>query len=340
MGDGDPVLAVRDLTVGLHTAQGEVRATEGVSFDLAAGSTLGLVGESGSGKSIAMRALLGLLPRGATVSGSVRYAGRELLGASERQLAAVRGKEIAMVFQDPMSALNPIRRVGSQIGEGPRVQLGWSRSRARAHTLDLLRQVEIAEPERVARAYPHQLSGGMRQRAMIAMALSCDPKVLLCDEPTTALDVTTQDQILKLLRAASERSGAAMVFVSHDLAVVRQLCRSVLVMYAARLVEQGPIDEVFSDPRHAYTQALLRSLPSVEGERTRPVSIRGELPDRFAMPSGCRFRPRCGLAEDRCASLSHALVPVGADRSSACVHAEASLPQPWAAATAESGADR
>ncbi len=336
MVSAEPLLEVSDLAVTLHTPQGPLRAAEGVSFAVAAAEAVGLVGESGSGKSVAMRAILGLLPRGSTVSGSVRFAGRELVGVAERQLAPIRGREISMIFQDPMTALNPIRRIGGQIGEVLRIQLGWNRRRASAHARELLARVEIAEPDRVLRQFPHQLSGGMRQRVLIAMALACQPRLILCDEPTTALDVTTQDQILALLRRASDESGAAMIFVSHDLAVVRQLCSRVLVMYAGRLVEMGPIGPVFADPRHAYTAALLRSLPAIDGPRQPPVSIGGELPDRFRPPSGCRFRTRCTVADDSCASLPSTLLPVDGERGSACIHAATGLPDRGA----ESGVSR
>jgi peptide/nickel transport system ATP-binding protein len=332
-----PALRVRGLTVTLDTAQGSLRAADRVAFDLPAGQAVGLVGESGSGKTTVLRALLGLPPRGSTVAGSVRLGGRELLGLPDRELASLRGTQVAMIFQDPATTLNPIRRVGSQIGEGPRVRLGWSRARARDHTIGLLRLMEVADPERVVRSYPHQLSGGIRQRVMIATALACRPAVLLCDEPTSALDVTTQEQILALLRTAAGLTGSALVLVSHDLAVVGRLCSSVLVMYAGRIVERGPVDEVFADPRHPYTRALLRSRPAATGERTRPVPVPGEPPDRFRPPSGCRFRTRCVLAEKRCASLPYHLTPVAPRltaarldataplRAAACIHATAPL---------------
>jgi peptide/nickel transport system ATP-binding protein len=311
------VLRVRDLTVTLPTAAGPLRAVEGVSFDLPAGHALGLVGETGAGKTTVLRALLALLPRGSTVMGSVRLRERELVGVPERELASLRGRHIGMIFQEPATALDPLRRVGGQIGEG------CNGAKARERTLELLRLMEVADPQRVARGYPHQLSGGIRQRALIAAALASDPAVLLCDEPTSALDATTQERTLALLRSAAERAGAALVLVSHDLGVVRRLCGSVLVMYAGRVVERGPVASVFGDPRHPYTRALLRSLPALEG---RPIP--GEPPDRFRPPSGCRFRPRCTLAEPRCASLAHELVPAGPGRAAACIHAAAPLPQP------------
>ncbi len=319
------VLQVRDLTVTLHTAQGDLRAAEHVSFDVPAGQALGLVGESGAGKTTVLRALLGLPPRDATVTGSVRLGGCEIVGLPERDLARLRGGRVAMVFQDPATALDPIRRVGSQIAERPRALFGWSRAKARDHTIELLRLMDITDPEQVARRYPFQLSGGIRQRVMIATALACEPAVLLCDEPTSALDVITQEQILGLLRTAVRHAGAALVLVSHDLAVVGRLCGSVLVMYAGRVVERGPADEVFADPRHPYTRALLRSLPAATGQRGRAVPIAGEPPDRFRPPSGCRFRTRCAMVEPRCADLPYRLTPVGSRRAAACVHATAPL---------------
>ena len=304
-------MRVRDLTVTLRTAQGDLRAAEHVAFDLPAGQALGLVGESGAGKSTVLRALLGLLPRDATVTGSVRLGGRELIGLPDRELARLRGGRVALISQNPATALDPIRRVGGQIAERPMALFGWSRAKARDRAIELLRLMEIADPEQVAGRYPFQLSGGIRQRVLIATALACEPAVLLCDEPTSALDVATQERVLGLLGT----TGAALVLVSHDLAVVGRLCGSVLVMYAGRVVERGPVDEVFADPRHPYTRALLGSLP-----------VPGEPPDRFRPPSGCRFRTGCALAEQRCASLPYRLIPAGPRRDTACVHATAPLP--------------
>jgi peptide/nickel transport system ATP-binding protein/oligopeptide transport system ATP-binding protein len=286
------------------------------------GSALGLVGESGSGKSMTLRAMLGLLPApGRTAGGRILYRGRELTALSQRELREVRGSEISMVFQEPMTALNPVRRVGDQIAEAPRVRLGYSRSRARARALELLQLVGVPGAARRLDAYPHELSGGLRQRVMIAIALSAEPKVLLCDEPTTALDVTIQDQILKLLTSLREEQELSLVFVTHDLAVVAQTCDRVAVMYAGRVLEEGPVDAVFREPRHPYTLGLLRSVPDVDDVHGRLESIGGSPPDLVNPPPGCPFHPRCPFAQDDC--VRPAAVeprPAGAGRTTACVH--------------------
>ncbi len=311
----DPLLSIRDLTIRIATPQGVVTAVEEVSFDLSAHQTLGMVGESGSGKSVILRSILGLLPRTAQVSGSIRFRGDELLGGGDLPYRSVRGRQIAMIFQDPMSALNPIRRVGSQMIEPAAVHFGLSRRESAKLAVKLLGDVGIRNPEEVASQYPYQLSGGMRQRVLIAGALACRPALLLCDEPTTALDVTVQKQILELLHEAVRESGTALVFVSHDLAVVDQVCQDVQVMYAGQIVETGGIADVFSDPRHPYTAALLGSLPRFTGPVQRPVSIPGELPSRFDRPEGCRFCRRCTVRGHRCADQPYALVPVPGDAS-------------------------
>jgi len=344
LGDRGPdeaaLLRLRELTVSLPTAFGEIRAVDRVSLDIRRGSAVGIVGESGSGKSILLRAVLGLLPAGARVDGSVRFDGRELTALRPRQRAEVHGRHIAVIPQDPMTALNPVRRVGPQISEGPRVHHGLKRSAARARAIELLGEVGIRDASEVYRRYPHELSGGMRQRVLIAMALACDPQLILCDEPTTALDVTVQKKIIELLQAVCAHRDVALIFVSHDLAVVSELCDDIGVMYAGQLVETGRVTEVIADPRHAYTRALLRSLPPVDGPRTRPTSIGGSPPNRLNLPSGCRFHPRCPVAEPRCASLPFDLREVGDGRRSACIHGEAGIPEPagHAAAAGRNGA--
>jgi oligopeptide/dipeptide ABC transporter ATP-binding protein len=314
------------LGISVPDPHGPVSLVEDVGFDLGPGSALGLVGESGSGKTLTLRALLGLAPRLASVEGSVCFEGVELVGRSDKQLAAYRGREIAMVFQDPMSALNPIRRVGAQIAEGPRLHLGMSRPAARRHAVEQLRRVGLPDPERTARRYPHELSGGMRQRVLIAMTLACRPRLVLCDEPTTALDVTVQAQVLRLLRSECAELGAALVFVSHDLAVIRQICSRVAVMYAGRIVESGTVEDVFTEPRHGYTASLLRSVPELDGN-SLPQPIGGEPPDPRRPPTGCRFHPRCPYALPACAQHPHHLLEVGRHRhESACVHGPTRLP--------------
>ena len=320
-----PLLSVRDLTVGYPGPEGPITLVQGVEFDLVRGSALGLVGESGSGKSMTLRALLGLLPPGLTASGSVQLDGEQLLGRTERTLGAIRGRRIAMVPQDPMAAFNPIRRVGNQMAEGARVHLGLSRKDARARVVDYLDRVGMPDPESVLGRYPHQMSGGMRQRAVIAMALLTEPEIVLCDEPTTAVDVTIQAQILRLLRRACAEVGAAMVFVSHDLAAVSQVCEEVAVLYAGRLAETGPVADTFSDPRHGYTASLLRSLPDVDVPR-EPWAIPGEPPDPRHPPTGCRFHPRCAFRVDGCDRVEFDLADIGGGRRSACVFGREGFP--------------
>jgi oligopeptide/dipeptide ABC transporter ATP-binding protein len=323
----DALLVVDGLTVRYPSPSGEVTLVEDVTFDLAKGSALGLVGESGSGKTMTLRAMLGLVPPRMAVTGSVRLDGYELVGRPEKALGRIRGRRISMVPQDPMAALNPIRRVGSQLIEGCRLHLRLSKSAARSRVVDYLHRVGLPDAQQVMDRYPHQLSGGMRQRVMIAMALLAEPDIVLCDEPTTALDVTIQAQILGLLRSVCADVGAALVFVSHDLAVIRQICHDVAVMYAGRIAETGPVASVFADPRHGYTASLLRSLPDVDAPG-EPRAIPGEPPDPRQPPSGCRFHPRCVYRVDECADLPFDLAEFSAGRRSACIHAGSGLPEP------------
>ena len=318
-----PILSVRDLRVEIPTPGGVVHAVDGVSFDLHAGRRLGLVGESGCGKSMTLRAIPGLLPRpGRIVGGTVEFDGHDLTAMSEPGLRRLRGSGIAMIFQEPMTALNPVMRVGEQIAEGPRIHLGRGKAEARKRALDLMGEVGIADRARRFASFPHELSGGMRQRVMIAIALSSEPRVILCDEPTTALDVTIQDQILMLLRRLSREHGASMVFVTHDLAVVAQTCEDVAVMYAGQIVEAGSVMEVFREPRHPYTLALLRSVPDVEHVRHDLAAIPGRPPELSALPPGCRFAPRCSFAREDCLTGELVLVADGAGRSVSCLHSD------------------
>jgi oligopeptide/dipeptide ABC transporter ATP-binding protein len=318
-----PLLRVTGLRVEFPLARGVLRAVDGASFDVEAGEAVGVVGESGSGKTMALRALVGLLPRTARIAGgSVEFDGVDLLQVGEDERRALRGRSIAMIFQEPMTALNPVMRVGEQIGEGPRVRLGYDRRRARERALELMRMVGIPDPEQRAGAYAHELSGGMRQRVMIAIALSMEPKLILCDEPTTALDVTIQDQILKLLASLRERLGVSIVFVSHDLAVIAQTCRRVAVMYAGQVIETGPVETVFREPRHPYTLSLLRSVPDVDDVRELLSTIPGAPPDLANPPSGCRFHPRCAFARPDCVEGAFPLRPLGDGRATACIYPE------------------
>jgi oligopeptide/dipeptide ABC transporter ATP-binding protein len=297
-----PLLEVRDLRTQFRTDDGVVRAVDGISFELAEGETLGIVGESGCGKSITALSIMGLVPPpGRVVSGAIRLRGRDLIDMNEDDLREIRGKDIAMIFQDPLSSLNPVLRCGFQIEEAMLAHDTEPRPRAAARAVELLRQVRVPSPERRARDYPFQLSGGMRQRAMIAMGLSNSPSVLIADEPTTALDVTVQAQIIELLRDLNREFRTAVVMISHNLGVVPGLCSRVIVMYAGRIVESGTVREIFSNPQHPYTWALLRSVPRVDASRRERLrSIEGLPPDLISPPAGCRFHPRCPFRLERC----------------------------------------
>jgi oligopeptide/dipeptide ABC transporter ATP-binding protein len=317
------LLDVRDLRVDFDLPGGVLHAVDGASFELRAGEALGIVGESGSGKTMALRALVGLLPRaGRLAGGEVLFEGTDLAAAEPQTLRAIRGRSISMIFQEPMTALNPVMRVGEQIAEGPLIRLGYSRRRADERAIELMRMVGIAAPEERANAYAHELSGGMRQRVMIAIALSMEPQLILCDEPTTALDVTIQDQILKLLTSLRERLQVSIVFVSHDLAVIAQTCQRVAVMYAGQVVETGPVETVFREPRHPYTLGLLRSVPDVDDRRELLSAIAGSPPDLADPPSGCRFHPRCPFAQADCVEGAFPLRVLDGGRATACIHHE------------------
>ena len=297
------ILEVAGLTTVFRTDAGIARAVDGVSFSIAEGETLGLVGESGCGKSVTSLSILRLIsePPGEILGGStIRFRGRDLLSLPERDMRKVRGNDIAMIFQEPMTSLNPVFTVGEQIAEAVRLHRGASRQEARERAIEMLRLVGIPAPDKRARDYPHQLSGGQRQRVMIAIALCCDPELLIADEPTTALDVTIQAQILDLLVELRERLGMALLLITHDLGVVAQVCDRVAVMYAGRIVEQAPVERIFQDPRHPYTQGLLRAIPQLGRNADRLVTIPGQVPSALAWPTGCRFRLRCPFAWDRC----------------------------------------
>jgi oligopeptide/dipeptide ABC transporter ATP-binding protein len=325
-GPAGPVLDVRDLHVRINSRQGVVRAVDGVSLEVPRGEAVGLVGESGSGKSMTLRAILGVLPPEAKITGGqVLLDGTDLVPLPNSALNRIRGPKLAMIFQEPMSALNPVMRVGWQIAEGPQVHLGYSRSKAAARAVELMRRVGIPDAERRFRAYPHEFSGGMRQRVMIAIALSCEPEVILCDEPTTALDVTIQDQILRLLARLCRESGVSLLFVTHDLPVVAQLCQHLAVMYGGQIVERGPVAQVFGQPSHPYTLGLLRSAPDVEEVRSSLVPIPGSPPSLVNPPSGCRFHPRCSFAEEDCREIDPPLRLLSSGRATACLHYERCL---------------
>jgi peptide/nickel transport system ATP-binding protein len=306
------LLAVEDLRVSYATEDGTVRAVDGISFQLARGRTLGIVGESGSGKTVAAMSVLGLTRvEGATVSGRIGFEGRDLLALDERELRSVRGNEIAMVFQDPLSALHPLYRVGAQIVEAIRAHRDIAKAPARARAIELLELVGIPDPARRVDAYPHELSGGQRQRVMIAMALSGDPELLIADEPTTALDVTVQAQILGLLARLQRERGMALVLVTHDLGVVADMADDIAVMYAGQIVESAPAERVLTAPEHPYTWGLLRSIPTLDGPREELLEpIPGTPPSPLAPPPGCRFHPRCPYSQPEHARTEPALDPV------------------------------
>jgi peptide/nickel transport system ATP-binding protein len=296
------LLEVRGLTVRFRTEDGYVSAVDDVSFDASAGDLLAVVGESGCGKSVAAMALSGLLPRSATVTGSVRLDGVELIGASDVTLRSVRGRDIAYVFQEPMTSLNPVFTVGRQVAEVLRVHEGMNRRQALDRAAELLHLVGIPSPRQRLRHYPHQLSGGLRQRVMIAMAVACNPRVLVADEPTTALDVTVQAGILDVLRDLRDRLGAAVVLITHDLGVVADVADRVMVMYAGRVVERGQVDELFAHPRHHYTTGLLGAVPTARtaGGEQRLREIPGLVPVLAEQPDACTFADRCPAADDSC----------------------------------------
>jgi oligopeptide transport system ATP-binding protein len=315
-----PLLTVADLSVEFHTDEGIVKAVSNMSWDLAAGETMAILGESGSGKSVSVQAVMGLLPMPPAViaGGSIRYGDTELIGAAPSVLRKIRGPEIAMIFQDPLSALNPVYRVGWQIAEMFRMHEGASRSEARTRSIDLMVRVGIPNPEIRFRQYPHEFSGGMRQRAMIAMALALNPKVLIADEPTTALDVTVQAQIMELLGQIQADTDMGLILITHDLGVVASVADRVVVMYAGRAVETGDAESFYRRPAHPYSQGLMRSVPRLTGPLERLHSIDGTPPSVVDLPPGCAFAPRCPEVHDRCTERP-VLVQIGErERQAAC----------------------
>jgi peptide/nickel transport system ATP-binding protein len=311
------MLQVRDLKVSFHTEQGLMQAIDGVSFDVAEGEILGVVGESGSGKTVSLLAVMGLInDPNAVIEGSIKYRSRELVGLAASEMRKLRGREIAMIFQDPMTALTPVYTMGWQIAEQILAHEKISRSAARQRAIDLLAEVNIPNPSEAIDRYPHQLSGGMRQRAVIAMALSCNPALLVADEPTTALDVTVQAQILDLVRKLQRNHKSAIVFITHDMGVIAEIADRVMVMYGGRIVERGSKRDLFLDPQHPYTTALLDSIPPLSGERPKRLrAIPGSPPSLLNRPAGCSFSPRCPKRFDKC-SVKPELI--GAAHAAAC----------------------
>ena len=315
-----PLLEVEDLTVDFPTDDGVVHAVRGISYELHPGEVLGIVGESGSGKSVSSMALIGLLPRTARISGSVRYRGEELIGKRPAEINAVRGKNIVMIFQDPMTSLNPVHRIGAQLAEGIRAHNDIPKKQAWNRAVEMLDLVGIPNAQARARNYPHEFSGGMRQRAMIAMAIANDPDVIIADEPTTALDVTIQAQVLETLEKVQQEFSSAVILITHDLGVVAGMADRVLVMYAGRAVEVGTVDQVYESPRMPYTLGLLGSLPRLDGEHSeRLVPITGAPPSLINLPPGCPFQPRCPLTAELCNEIEPILLETDhAAHTSAC----------------------
>jgi peptide/nickel transport system ATP-binding protein len=314
------LLEVRDLRTHFSTDEGDFAAVDGVSFDVAPGRTLAIVGESGCGKSVTALSIMGLVPNppGRIRGGSVRFEGSELIGAPARELQDLRGNRLAMIFQEPMSSLNPAFTIGEQIVEGLRRHRRVGRGDAKELALAMLRKVRIPAPEQRFDEHPHKLSGGMRQRAMIAMALACEPRLLIADEPTTALDVTIQAQILELMRTLQRETGTAVILITHDLGVVAEVADDVVVMYAGRIVEQAPVQTLFDSPQHPYTVGLLGSIPRLDIERERLTSIEGQVPSPLRRPVGCPFADRCPFADAHCRAEAPALREVAALHLAAC----------------------
>jgi oligopeptide/dipeptide ABC transporter ATP-binding protein len=310
------LLEIENLQTHFFTSVGVVRAVDGISYDVNEGETIAIVGESGCGKSVGALSILRLVanPPGRVVGGSIRFQGRDLLKLSEEEIRDVRGKDIAMVFQEPMTSLNPVLTIGRQLTETLQQHLNMSREQADARAIELLGLVGIAEPERRLKQYPHHLSGGMRQRVMIAMALCCEPKLIIADEPTTALDVTIQAQILELMKNLTRRLGVALIVITHNLGIVARYADRVNVMYAGKIIESGTADDIYHDPQHPYTLALLKSVPRMDRPRqARLDPVQGQPPDLMRLDGGCAFRPRCNYAVAGCAQRIPPLVPVGAE---------------------------
>jgi len=316
-----PLLEVRSLSTHFFTEEGVIRAVENVTFEIHSGEILGLVGESGCGKSVTGLSILKLIPipPGKIVSGEILFDGKRLLELEEKEMEKVRGNEISMIFQEPMTSLNPVFSIGDQIMEAILLHQGGSKTEARRRTIEILDRVRIPSPETRIDAYPHQLSGGMRQRAMIAMALSCQPKLLIADEPTTALDVTIQAQVLHLLKEIQREMGMAVMLITHDLGVVAEIADRVAVMYAGRILEYGPSEAIFQQVRHPYTKGLLNSIPLLEEKRKRLNAIPGQVPNPMDLPVGCKFHPRCYLMIEECKKEEPPLFQVNGDHFSRCI---------------------
>ena len=316
-----PLLEVRDLTIHFFTEEGVIRAVENVSFEIYPGEILGVVGESGCGKSVTGLSLLRLIPipPGRIVNGEILFDERSLLQLEEKEMESVRGNDISMIFQEPMTSLNPVFTIGNQIVEAILLHQGLDKTAARKRAIEMLDRVKIPSPDKRIDSYPHQLSGGMRQRAMIAMALSCQPKLLIADEPTTALDVTIQNQVLQLLKEIQSDMGMSVMLITHDLGVVAEIADRVAVMYAGRIFEYGPIEAIFGKMRNPYTRGLMRSIPQLTEKKNRLNAIPGQVPDPMDLPVGCKFHPRCDLMIEDCKKEEPPLFQVNGDHFSRCI---------------------
>jgi oligopeptide/dipeptide ABC transporter ATP-binding protein len=314
------LLEIRDLKTYFTADSGEFRAVDGVSFSLEAGRTLGIVGESGCGKSVTSLSIMGLVPQppGRIAGGEILFDGVDLLKLSAEEMRELRGNKISMIFQEPMTSLNPVFTIGDQIVEGILRHRPVSRDEAKARALEMLRRVRIPSPEQRFDDYPHRLSGGMRQRAMIAMALACDPRLLIADEPTTALDVTIQAQILDLMRNLRDETGTSIILITHDLGVIAELAHDVVVMYSGRIVERAPVGALFAQPQHPYTIGLLGSIPKLHQEQERLAVIEGQVPNPMAQITGCKFHPRCPFADEQCRRAEPPLNELGHGHQAAC----------------------
>ncbi len=314
------LLEVSELRTHFATMDGEFRAVDGISFSVAAGQTLGIVGESGCGKSVTALSIMGLVPNppGRIAGGAVRFEGTDLVGLPAGELRELRGNKISMIFQEPMTSLNPAFTIGDQIVEIILRHRAVTPKAARERAIEMLRRVRIPAPEQRFDDYPHKMSGGMRQRVMIAMALACDPKLLIADEPTTALDVTVQAQILELMRSLRDETGAAIMLITHDLGVIAEIAQEVIVMYSGKIVERADVATLFADPQHPYTVGLLGSIPKLHEEQKRLATIDGVVPNPLALPEGCRFNPRCPFAVDQCRAAEPPLAEVKPGHFSAC----------------------
>jgi peptide/nickel transport system ATP-binding protein len=315
-----PVLEIENLQTHFFTDRGQIPAVDGVTITVNKGEVLGIVGESGCGKSVTSLSVMKLVPNppGKIVGGFIKFKGEDLVLASEKRMREIRGNEIAMIFQEPMTSLNPVYTIGDQIGEAIRLHMKVGKKEALGRAVEMLKRVGIPRAEGIVREYPHQLSGGMRQRVMIAMAMACNPELLIADEPTTALDVTIQAQILDLMRHVNKESGTAILLITHDLGVVAEMCHRVVVMYAGNVVEEGDVRTILKEPKHPYTIGLLNSLPKLEVSQERLYSIPGNVPIPGSIQMGCRFSPRCEQADDKCRTQMPELKTVGANHRARC----------------------